>query len=345
MTMYDNEFSANTFEATYSGSYLHFVTKEALPSRGTLTYGTKHINFWKVDDGYAVAHSTLLGSGMSAYSHIVFVPETINQIPVTELHCTLPDDCPGYECCFALKRCYVEIQPKSIRLEPGENYPFFQIYFDGSRTPVEFCYIHSIFPIRIEIPKATHVRIDAPKVSIAEEVPDCVTDISCTGHVYPANEPSYDTYFPNTDCFAGRTNLKSVDGSLGGKSGWSFSGCTLLESVHLSEGIEMIPGYAFKNCSSLKDLYIPDTVKTIGEYAFAGCTALETIHLPNAISKFEDGLFKDCRSLKKCFIPDSVKEIGAEVFAGCASLRKPWIPNGIEHIDETAFDNPEWRHF
>lgn len=31
------------------------------------------------------------------------------------------------------------------------------------------------------------------------------------------------------------------------------------------------------NCSSLKDLYIPDTVTEIGEYAFSGCSNLRTI--------------------------------------------------------------------
>ena len=55
---------------------------------------------------------------------------------------------------------------------------------------------------------------------------------------------------------------------------------------------------AFRYCSRLAYITIPDSVTSIGDYAFY-----------------------DCWNLGSVTIPDSVTTIGAHAFAGCESLR------------------------
>lgn len=56
----------------------------------------------------------------------------------------------------------------------------------------------------------------------------------------------------------------------------TFSKCTNLRSVILSEGLEIICNYAFNGCTGLTEIEIPSTVTLIEEYAFYGCTNLES---------------------------------------------------------------------
>ena len=110
-----------------------------------------------------------------------------------------------------------------------------------------------------------------------------------------------------------------------------------MERVHLSNGIKEIPSYAFSKCSSLKDLYIPDTVLKIGAYAFNGCSGLVSIHLPINLKTIAEGTFNGCRSLKKVYLSDTIETIGDYAFAGCLSLTQIAIPEGVTSIGDCAF--------
>lgn len=59
---------------------------------------------------------------------------------------------------------------------------------------------------------------------------------------------------------------------------------------------------------------IPDTVKTIGDYAFSNCTVLETVVIPDSVEIIGNYAFQKCQSLKNILIPRNVKEIGANAF-------------------------------
>lgn len=66
--------------------------------------------------------------------------------------------------------------------------------------------------------------------------------------------------------------------------------------VTLKQGTTVIADYAFEN-SYIETISLPDTIKTIGEYAF-----------------------HDSKSLKEIYIPASVNYIGEHAFAGCSNL-------------------------
>ena len=81
-------------------------------------------------------------------------------------------------------------------------------------------------------------------------------------------------------------------------------------------------GYeAFKGCSSLTSITIPNSVKSIGEAAFKGCTFLKSIPIPDGVTRIGVQAFFQCRSLKSITIPASVKSIGHGAFDMCESLK------------------------
>ena len=109
---------------------------------------------------------------------------------------------------------------------------------------------------------------------------------------------------------------------------YAFSGFTSLGYLNFGSGITKIGSCAFENCISLVSVnfYINsgyDVIKkymTIGDNAFRGCTSLTEISIPDYVSAIGAHAFDGCSQLWGLFIPDSVKSIGESAFLGCTSL-------------------------
>lgn len=54
-----------------------------------------------------------------------------------------------------------------------------------------------------------------------------------------------------------------------------------------------IGNHAFRNCSSLTSITIPDGVTNLSNNAFGGCYNLETAILPKSLKKLGEGIFYD----------------------------------------------------
>ena len=82
-----------------------------------------------------------------------------------------------------------------------------------------------------------------------------------------------------TNAFCGCNNLTEVEftenSSLVMIGGSAFKGCTSLKSIELPEGMTTISGNAFKYCKNLKNVYLPDTTSMIDNLAFTGLTDVE----------------------------------------------------------------------
>lgn len=105
----------------------------------------------------------------------------------------------------------------------------------------------------------------------------------------------------------------------------AFSGAGL-KSLTLPNSVKSIGNYAFEECASLKSVKLPVSVKTIGDYAFEGCTSLETFNVSIAsLTKIGVRAFAKCTSLKSFKIPLSVVELGGFAFEGCTALEEAYI--------------------
>ncbi len=110
-----------------------------------------------------------------------------------------------------------------------------------------------------------------------------------------------------------------------------------LMSVELNEGLERIDHRAFYECTSLRSINIPSTVKEIGICAFKDCTQLINVDLCEGLESIEYRAFRWCTSLTSIRIPSTVKEIGEKAFSGCSQLINVELCEGLELIGDSAF--------
>ena len=84
--------------------------------------------------------------------------------------------------------------------------------------------------------------------------------------------------------------------------------------------VEKIGEEAFRYCSSLESVTIPDTIKEIESLAFEDCTSLVKVIGGNNLEKIGDLVFWGCTHLESIVLSSSIKECGA-IFVGCDNLK------------------------
>ena len=118
---------------------------------------------------------------------------------------------------------------------------------------------------------------------------------------------------------------------------YAFKGCSGLTSLTLPDGITWIDSYAFKGCSGLTSLTLPDGITEIGYYAFEGCSGLTSLNLPAGITLIRSCAFCGCSGLTSLNLPASITSIGTGAFIDCSGLTSLTLPAGITSIGESAF--------
>ena len=86
-----------------------------------------------------------------------------------------------------------------------------------------------------------------------------------------------------------------------------FFNCRKLQKVKLSNSLTEIPDSCFDSNISLREIVIPDSVRTIGPYAFCS-SGLENIHLGKHVKVIQHDALMDTK-LKELRFPASVKEL------------------------------------
>ena len=136
--------------------------------------------------------------------------------------------------------------------------------------------------------------------------------------------------------------------------------------IKFKGNVTTIRTYAFRYCSNLTSVTIPNSVTTIGDCAFYHCDSLKSVTIPNSVTTIEERAFIGCSSLKefkskfatpdgrclivngklvafapagitKFTIPDSVTTIGNYAFEGCSNLTSVTIPNSVTTIGNSVF--------
>ncbi|WP_144581930.1 leucine-rich repeat domain-containing protein, partial [Campylobacter coli] len=110
-----------------------------------------------------------------------------------------------------------------------------------------------------------------------------------------------------------------------------------LKKLKLNEGLEVIENYAFSECESLEEIILPDSLKSIGEYAFKKCSSLKNLNFNEGLEVIENYAFYKCESLEEISLPDSLKEIRRYAFEDCSSLKNLNFNEGLEVIENYAF--------
>ncbi|HIX46677.1 MAG TPA: leucine-rich repeat domain-containing protein [Candidatus Borkfalkia faecigallinarum] len=117
-----------------------------------------------------------------------------------------------------------------------------------------------------------------------------------------------------------------------------LNGCYSLREVSLPNGLRTIESSAFADCMSLESIRLPASLESISDWAFSRCSALQAVELPASLREIGPGAFEGCDRLEEIVIPDSVQTIGYSAFSYCTSLRSVRLPAGLREIDAFLFE-------
>lgn len=128
-------------------------------------------------------------------------------------------------------------------------------------------------------------------------------------------------------------------------TGYVLTGCekTFSEKVIIPETYKELPvtgigADAFRDCTEITSIVIPDSVTSIGGSAFRNCKKLTSLKLSDNITSVSGAMCFGCESLENIIVPEGVKNIGGYAFSGCTSLKEAVLPNGDINIGANVFD-------
>ena len=116
-------------------------------------------------------------------------------------------------------------------------------------------------------------------------------------------------------------------------------GNTKITNIHFPSTLDEIGYMAFCGCSSLmSEILLPESVKSIGNYAFAESAISGNLILPHNLENIAGGAFFCCRSLiGSLVIPNKVKVISDLAFDCCGFTGTLTLPEGLTEIGADAF--------
>lgn len=124
----------------------------------------------------------------------------------------------------------------------------------------------------------------------------------------------------------------------------AFKGCSNIVRIDLPNSVTSIGVNSFNGCSSLASISGLDSVKSVGDYAFKNCSSLESLELPNSVSSLGKGAFSNCEQLTDFTLPVKISSIPDELFSGCSKLSN-LEHSGYKKIGASAFEGTAFVNF
>lgn len=113
---------------------------------------------------------------------------------------------------------------------------------------------------------------------------------------------------------------------------YTFYDCAVLKEIYIPSGVTALPtsndgkiGF-LSMCPMLDTIIFADDIKltSIGATAFRGCTALTSIDLPDGLTEIQANAFNGCTNLTGVKIPDSVTTLGENAFRSTGIVDSPF---------------------
>lgn len=141
-------------------------------------------------------------------------------------------------------------------------------------------------------------------------------------------------------CFEGNINLQAINFDtftnlkLIGKS--AFRNCTKLNKIKLPDQVQRIEKQTFYGCVDLETIEAKG-ITMIDDEGFAECISLNKLIGFEALETIGDLAFYDCHGLETIVLADSVTKIGEECFENCVTLRSVTLNGSLSAISRYCF--------
>ena len=87
----------------------------------------------------------------------------------------------------------------------------------------------------------------------------------------------------------------------------------------------------FEECYKLKEIKLPNSVDTVGQYAFSNCTTMVKCDLGKGVKYIGQMAFQNCYHLNSVRWSDCLEEIDGSIFDGEPN-RAEYDPNSVATI-------------
>ena len=125
----------------------------------------------------------------------------------------------------------------------------------------------------------------------------------------------------------------------------AFADCDSLKYVFIPESVVSVGGGVFYSCNSLRNIIVSSNIKQYPTFYhstgngwwkkygfFENCSSLTELTISNNVTHIDDRAFFGCSSLINITIPNSVTKIGGGVFKGCSSLKNIVLSENITSL-------------
>ena len=158
---------------------------------------------------------------------------------------------------------------------------------------------------------------------------------------------AFDVPYTNDGAFKGAVNLSTIRLTkfMTSIAVSAFEGCS--EAYGFAGGSYIIPSSikkiysgAFRGCSKLQRVQLPEHLDVLDNAAFDSCTMLETVEFnPNCpLTSLSSYLFNNCVGLTTIDIPQSITTINEAAFAGCIALRSIYLGTNVTRLGKNVFN-------
>lgn len=113
-----------------------------------------------------------------------------------------------------------------------------------------------------------------------------------------------------------------------------FAGNNIIQELYIPNSVQSIGISAFESCENLK--MVNFNGKEIGAMAFRECYMLEDVSIPN-IENLGESAFQSCIKLRSINLPNSLTSIKDRTFANCTNLSEVVLPANLKSIGMFAF--------
>lgn len=180
--------------------------------------------------------------------------------------------------------------------------------------------------------------LESIDLSLAEEIGDSCF-YNCSSLDIDMNLPNLKHIdyggFAGTTSLKGRVNLPNLEVLMGG--------CFVKSGIEYVDNLGKVTDLGwhswwngtFKDCSSLKEVILPNTLTTITKSCFSECTALYLCNIPNSVTAIDSEAFYNCALLTDDLILPNVQTINLLAFY--KNNRKYVELEGIISIGDKAF--------